>query len=86
MTTWLAGTEESTIVQEGGGLPGRGTLPGRGASASGTRGPAGTWHAVDADTRRPACGTSRFLEVWADHPWGEATDADRCPECVAVAG
>lgn len=80
MTTWIAGTEESTIAATaGGGLPGRGA-----AAAPPPREPAGTWHAVDADTSRPVCGTSRFLEVWPTHAWAEDGVTDRCPDCVAA--
>jgi len=78
MTTWIAGTEESTIVAVGGALPGRGT------AAPPPREPAGAWHAVDRDSGTVACGTTRFLETWPDHPWTEAGVADRCPECLAA--
>ncbi len=86
MATWVAGTEESTVAQTGGGLPGRGALPGRGSTDTAQRVPVGTWHAVDLDSGRPACGTNRFLEVWPDHPSAQSGDAPRCPECAAVTG
>jgi hypothetical protein len=85
MTTWIAGTEESTIAAVEGALPGRGGLPGRGSSAPPPpREPAGTWHAIDPDTGDAACGTNRFLEPFANHRWNEPGDIDRCAACLAV--
>ena len=79
MTTWIPGTEESTIAAVAGGLPGRGS-----AAATPPREPAGTWHAVDPATGDPACGSDRFLEVWPTRRWREEGVADRCAECVAA--
>src|SRR5207237_2669606 len=78
MVTWIAGTEESTVVSTGGGLPGRGQ------ASTQPREPAGTWHAVNAETQRAACGTNRFMELWPDRSWDEGSPADRCPDCVAA--
>jgi hypothetical protein len=78
MTTWIAGTEESTIATGGT------ALPGRGASAAPPREPAGEWHAVDADSRQPVCGTTRFLEIWPSRSWHEEGVAERCDACVAA--
>ncbi len=81
MTTWVAGTEESTIAATDGALPGR---RGRDAAATSPREPAGIWHAVDADTTRVACGTTRFLEIWPARPWSSSGASDRCDDCVAA--
>jgi hypothetical protein len=81
MTTWVCGTEESTIPATEGALPGR-----RGAQSSGAalqRQPAGTWHAIDADTGRPACGTSRLIETFPAIPWSSPEGTDRCAPCAA---
>jgi hypothetical protein len=84
MTEWIVGTEESTIEQAGGGLPGRGALPGRGDAGAIRRAPAGQWHAVDPATGRPACGSTRFMESWPDIAWASETGAPRCPDCLAA--
>jgi hypothetical protein len=46
------------------------------------REPKGTRHAVDVDSRRPACGTPQTLRVFDDLEW--APEGEWCPECEAI--
>jgi hypothetical protein len=45
--------------------------------------PAGTFHAIDADTGNPACGTQLLLVHAMNQDFEEPTIGNRCPECVA---
>ncbi len=75
---WVVGALGSRPASSKGGF----ARSARGASGPTAREPRGTRHAVDADTRRAACGTPQTLRIFEELEW--APDGEWCPECEAL--